>query len=298
MIQTLPRETIPTPAPITLPPRRRCRPMPGAVVTDPGRQVWRPLFRAERPTWSDAALCHIGRRRMRNEDAWGVERFADGAVLAAVADGMGGLHHGDQASEAAVTALFHTVAAGWSGIQEGSTPDPEALLRAGIRAAQEAVRHIAAGRDGYCGTTLTAAFVRGEEAWLVHTGDSRGYATSGDTLLRLTRDHNLFETMRELELMPEQEARRHPGGRALVSALGIAPDVDIDLCRVPVSPGERLLLCSDGLWEVLGDPAIGAACSADTSPADTVQALTRAALQRGGRDNITAVVLQRDREET
>lgn len=244
-----------------------------------------------------AGLTDLGRARRNNEDAF----VADDALgLYAVADGVGGQQAGEVASRMAIDILVNAI----SGLRAGrdATP-PSGVSRAEPREIT-ALRHAvwlanrkineAAGRDARfrgMGTTVTAMAVREGTAFLAHVGDSRAYRLRGGALEQLTADHSLVaEQVRAGKLTPA-EARRSANRNVITRAVGIAPEVAVDTAAAPVRPGDRFLLCTDGLTDMLSDAEI-AAILGRAGPDAAAQALVRVANERGGRDNITAVVVE------
>jgi protein phosphatase len=224
----------------------------------------------------------VGRVRSLNEDSLLVAES-----LFAVADGMGGHRGGEVASAEALEALRTSVL----------EPDAAALVGA-VEAANRAVfEHSMADPElAGMGTTLCAvAVVRDDEGAasiaIVNVGDSRVYLLRDGDFGQLTLDHSLVETMvRGGQLSPD-EAAVHPGRNVLTRALGIEPEIDVDLFHEPVRPGDRFLLCSDGLFNELHDDQISAVLRRLADPSDAAAELVRLAGEAGGRDNITVVIV-------
>jgi serine/threonine protein phosphatase PrpC len=232
-----------------------------------------------------AALSDVGRARERNEDA-----FFRGERVFAVADGLGGHNAGDVASRLAIeplAALDRTLEAGRGG------GVAEALARA-VREANRAVfqRAQADARVRGMGTTLTAVAIVDSSAYLAHVGDSRCYLLRGGAISQLSSDHTLVARMvAEGRLTPEQ-AEVHPQRSILTRALGADPAVDVDTLEIPLVPGDRLLLCSDGLSSVVDEDRIQALLEEATDLEDGCRRLVDEANARGGPDNITVVVVE------
>jgi protein phosphatase len=229
--------------------------------------------------FSSAGRSHPGLVRSNNEDSG----FA-GPYLQLVADGVGGAAAGEIAS---ATAAYVTSALAMGTAQ----PDLLELLDRAVRITHEQLRAGTAldpARTGM-GTTLTALLTDGEHVALAHVGDSRAYLLRAGELTQLTRDQTLVQTMVEAGLITRDEARRHPHKNVVLQAVdGDRPAVP-DLGLVDVRPGDRLLVCSDGLSDLVDDEQIRA-CLAQEEVADAVDRLVDAALAAGGRDNVTCVV--------
>ena len=205
------------------------------------------------------------------------------AFLMAVADGMGGAAGGDVASSIAVRTLQDAVA--------GDTgADAALLLKQAFRKANEAIWSEAGGNG--MGTTLTAALVRGKYVAIASVGDSRAYLLRGPGVTQVTKDHSLVaEQVAQGAIRPE-EARSHPQRNVLTQSLGTKPKLDKDLPPVyelALLPDDRLLLCSDGFYDVLENRDI-ADLLRGAEPAAAANALVALATERGTTDNVSAVV--------
>jgi protein phosphatase len=227
---------------------------------------------------ADGARSDVGRGRPENEDSLLVDREHH---LYAVADGMGGHRAGEVASATAIETLKSAFA--------GGRPIDQA-----VAAANAAVFAKAADDDALrgMGTTLTAVAVEdGRTAVLGHVGDSRAYLMRDGTVTQVTDDHSLVEQLvREGRLSPE-EAQRHPQRAIITRALGVEPQVEVDTYRVDLEPGDRLLICSDGLTNMLSDETIALTLRRHADPQQAADTLVDMANQAGGDDNITVVVL-------
>ncbi|MGN0038358.1 MAG: Stp1/IreP family PP2C-type Ser/Thr phosphatase [Coriobacteriales bacterium] len=225
-----------------------------------------------------AARTDVGCVREHNEDS-----FIAATPLFVVADGMGGHEAGEVASEIAINTLLE---------KAPSSPDGDALANA-VRAANIAIISAAAngtGRPGM-GTTMTAAQVFEDQLVIAQVGDSRAYLLHEGTLQRITRDHSLVADLVEQGRITEEEARVHPQRSVITRALGSDATVEPDIYILRVSPGDRLLLCSDGLSGMVQDSGIASILRANASPQDCCDALIREALAAGGMDNVTCVVV-------
>jgi len=218
----------------------------------------------------------IGRVRDHNEDGYLAE-----APVFAVADGMGGHRGGEVASRVALERLDEVH-------RRGGTPLPEA-----VREANRAVLDRAEGDEELLGmgTTITALLARGDGIELAHVGDSRAYLFRDGELRQLTEDHTLVHRMVLEGKLTEDEARIHPHRSILTRALGVEANVEVDGASLDIRPGDRVLLCSDGLTSMIGDKAIREILSSAGEPQEASLALVDAANEAGGNDNITALVL-------
>jgi protein phosphatase len=219
-----------------------------------------------------------GQIRDNNEDAFLVD---DEGSHYAVADGMGGHRGGEVASRTAIEALRASIASG-------------ASVDNAITSANTAVLERAAADDELTGmgTTLTAVVVSGAHQLLVgHVGDSRAYLLRDGTLARITEDHSLVEELvREGRLTPEQ-AEAHPQRAIITRVVGVNTDIDVDMYAVDVDPGDRMIICSDGLTTMLRDREVERIARGERDPQHTADALVAAANTAGGEDNITVIVI-------
>ena len=214
-----------------------------------------------------------------NEDAMLV---AAGPGLFAVADGMGGVSFGDVASQAAIQCLNDAFAAG--------CPDDEAVpacLQQGFTQANDAVIQLGAEAQATMGTTMTAVVVRGRRAWVAHCGDSRAYLLHDGKAHRLTDDHRLVEDMLRKGYLGSAEAKDHPRRHVLTAYLGRHEKFRLQALTIDLPPGSRLLLCTDGLLDPLGELAL-ADRTWDDLTAETIVGDSR---QAGGWDDMTVVVV-------
>ncbi len=220
----------------------------------------------------------IGRVRQHNEDSLIVS-----PPLYVVADGMGGHDAGEVASEIAVEALA---------AHAPRYADAQGLGRA-VKAANRAVfRAVSEGRGKVgMGTTLTAAIVEDSSIVVAQVGDSRAYLLHAGALQRITRDHSLVADLIEQGRITEAEARYHPNRSVITRALGSDANMEADLYEVDASPGDRLLLCSDGLSGMIEDDRIAQILASNRDPQDAADSLIDAANEAGGHDNITAIVV-------
>ncbi len=221
-----------------------------------------------------------GLQRRANEDSYFVR-----SPLFVVADGMGGAQAGEVASGLAAETFAR-------GLTDDGTP--EQRLEERVREANRAI-HTRQQDDRSLhgmGTTITAAYLDGDELSLAHVGDSRAYLLRDGELTRLTRDHTLVEELVRRGELTEQEAAEHPQRSIITRALGPEEDVDIDLLTHRVHAGDVLLLCSDGLTGMIDEHEVQEILQGAPSLADAGRGLVQAANQAGGRDNITVVLFR------
>lgn len=224
------------------------------------------------------ARTDVGYTREHNEDSLLVK-----PPLYAVCDGMGGHEAGEVASEIAVRELES---------HAPGEPDADALGRAVDEANLAIIRAVSEGigREGM-GTTCTAAMLEGDQLAIAQCGDSRAYLLHNGVLQQLTRDHSLVADLVERGEIQPEEARTHPWRSYITRALGLDPRIHADLYELTVDSGDRLMLCSDGLYSLVDDTDIRRIMASTTHPQEAANALTEAALAAGGNDNVSVIVV-------
>ena len=236
-------------------------------------------------------ITDVGAVRQQNQDSYYIEQVEPDMGLGLVCDGMGGARAGNVASRLAVE-TFRDTAHGQT--QDQWRGEPESLLHFAAEQANQAVWY-RAGIDPDCrgmGTTMVAALVIGETAYLLNIGDSRAYLVREDGISRITRDHSVVEDLvARGDITPEQ-ARQHPQKNLITRALGAEEKVRADLYRQKVAPGDTLLLCSDGLINVVTDQEILYEVIHGGAHENCCRRLLDIALSRGAPDNVTVVLMQ------
>jgi len=234
----------------------------------------------------------VGRVRNHNQDSLGYRepkelgRRAEDGWLYAVADGLGGHQAGEVASRLAVQALLTA----YYRSRQGTPAD---RLRRAFADANHAVYERARQQTGprRMGTTLVAAVARGEELIVANVGDSRAYLVRGGRIRQITRDHSLIAQLVAEAIVTPEQAKTHPQRHVLTRSLGTHSEMKVDLFTETFLPGDQLLLCSDGVTEHVTDAEIGSAMR-DRDPEAIAQRLVDLANERGGRDNITVLILR------
>ena len=222
---------------------------------------------------------------------------AESISLVGVADGMGGHAAGDVASGLAINALGDKMVNLFLAPYLAANGDIEFLrplewLEGAVQTANGAVY---AQRKAACsnmGTTLVTAIVIGNTAYIANVGDSRAYLISENQINQITTDHSLVERMVALGHINQEEARIHPQRNVIYRTLGDRPEVEVDCFTRPMAPGDRLLLCSDGLSGMVDDQEIWRTVLRSSSPQEACDHLVQVANDHGGHDNISVIVLQ------
>lgn len=263
-----------------------------------------------------AALSDRGNVRSNNEDIYLVvradrilqtlltnlpdgdvpERSNEAGYGMLVADGVGGMAAGEVASRMAVRTLVNLVLdiPDWI-LKIDETAGGEVLERINQRYQQvdAALKTEAAANPDLegMGTTMTLAFSLGRDLFLGHIGDSRAYLHRGGRLHQLTRDHTYAQELANVGVIRPDEVAKHRFRNVLTRALGgVTSEVEADVERLRLSDGDQILLCTDGLTDMVTDPEIGAVLRDSSSSSDACRALVELALKNGGKDNVTVAV--------
>ena len=238
-----------------------------------------------------AAATDVGRMRTNNEDS-----YLSSQPVAAVADGMGGHSAGEVASAIAIEELTALRDRGpWENETAATDDLKQAILRANRR-----IREMAAGdrRLNGMGTTLVALLEDGDMVHVANVGDSRGYLLRQGELSQVTVDHSLVQELVDDGRLSPEDAERHPQRSVITRALGIDPEVEFDLFTYKLQVGDRLLLCSDGLSDVVEPAQIRKVLLRVPSAQRAARELVTVANAHGGPDNITVIVVDAVDEAT
>ncbi len=245
----------------------------------------------------------IGQQRSNNQDSLltfftsniSVEERPDFGLFV-VADGMGGHHDGEKASaittrivaEYIINKLYMNMLTSPASESGGDRPTVSETLSEAIQSANNAVsEQIPEG-----GTTVTAVIVLGDLAYVGHVGDSRAYLITDDVIEQITRDHSLVQRLIELDQLTPEEAAVHPQKNVLYRAIGQTDNLEVDALTRRLPHGARLLICSDGLWNQVPEDLLAETVRTAKTPQEACDRLIAIANDRGGPDNITAVLVQ------
>jgi len=235
-------------------------------------------------------ISDTGTQRGDNQDGF---RMADASgghpplrALFAVADGMGGLEHGRFASHVALQVFF-----------ESFLRDPRAKAEHALRRSmeeaqfglQQAMQQLGIPRMG---TTLTGAYVDGARVYLAHIGDSRAYLIRGGRAECLTRDHTTVGELVRMRILAPEKIRGHDRRSELTKGLGLGLFPQPDIQGLDVREGDRILLCTDGVWSAVEDEELANLSAARESPREFARTLVDLAMESGSEDNVSAIVIQ------
>jgi protein phosphatase len=218
--------------------------------------------------------------------------------LYVVADGMGGHSAGDVASGLAINTMAdqmvtHLLVPQLTGEIDAATFDAQRWLADAVQATNLAVFTHRRSASTDMGTTLVAALLVGDTAYIANVGDSRAYLiTQDDDIRRITIDHSLVERLVAIGQIKPDEARSHPQRNVIYRTIGDKEEADVDFFAQQLNPGDSLLLCSDGLSGKVEDDEMQRLVSRSQSPQEACELLVQAANDHGGDDNITVIIVQ------
>ena len=239
-------------------------------------------------------LTDIGLVRKMNQDSYAVRILDDDLAIAVVCDGMGGAQAGNVASAVAVETFAATLE---DACKQGLPPDDERkqeILSLSCCAANTKVYKLSQSNPEYqgMGTTLVAALILSHEIYVVNVGDSRCYIWSENKLTQVTSDHSLVQALVNCGDITPEEARTHPKKNFITRAIGIEESIPCDVFKVDRNVGDKLLLCSDGLSNVVTDEVMQTELELQVSPEDTARKLLSLAVEQGAPDNVTVILAQ------
>jgi serine/threonine protein phosphatase PrpC len=264
---------------------------PDLIVHGPGRRL---VF---------GSATHAGYQNEVNEDSLDARLYADhrGAILGyfVVADGVGGQQAGEVASQYAIAAAWRSLYEGlWQTAFRGEEID-ETLARdavsTAVAAANAAVYAERATRHTDMTTTITLALVIGRRVYIGNLGDSRTYLWDAQGLHRITKDHSLVQRLIDTGQIQPDEVYSHPRRNIIYQSVGDRPETEPDLFTAEIGPDARLVLCSDGLWEMVRDEGIEDVLMSEPDAQRAADRLTKNALLAGGADNIAVIIVQVER---
>ncbi len=257
------------------------------------------------PALQAVLLSHIGKIRSRNEDSAYMFTAETGGQeplvpfgLYIVADGMGGHHAGHEASkdvsrlvaQHVLERIYVPLLKNTTGHEGGSQEPVREVMLDAVQIANKHIYHPEPGKDS--GTTLTAALVFGRRLYVAHVGDSRAYLLLNDELKQVTTDHSYVRRLQEAGQLTEEEAAIHPQRNMLYRAVGQGGELEIDTFTQSLPAHGDLLLCSDGLWGLVSEQIMKDVLSSAVPLGRKVDALVELALQFGGHDNISAILVE------
>ena len=236
-------------------------------------------------------LTDPGSVRKQNQDAYRIEQLDRNTLLCVICDGMGGAKSGNIASTLALEVFVEEVKRSWKPLMDQERIDQ--MLRGAVKLANFTVCDQAAQFEEFdgMGTTLVAALIRGKKATVVNVGDSRAYGIDHSGITQITKDHSLVQMMVDRGELTPQVSKSYPGKNFITRAIGTEPTVICDIFHWEVSRGDYLLLCSDGLSNMMDDQEILFEVVHGVNKQHCCTRLLKIAKNRGAPDNVTSVLV-------
>jgi protein phosphatase len=244
------------------------------------------------------SLSDLGKSRSNNEDSiltmellTTVGSQPNSAILSAVADGVGGSQKGEVASKLTLTTL---AAQASRFLLDSEHADRSGLLRASIESAnEEVVKYGMAHRESEgLASTIVASMIEGSTGYIANVGDSRAYLVNRGGIKQLSKDHSQVQELVDAGKISSDQARHYAGRNVITRAVGASTDIHVDTYTVSLSPGDRILLCTDGLWEPVSDVEIQKVVLQSPDPQAACEKLVALANERGGKDNVSLIIVE------
>ena len=235
------------------------------------------------------AITDVGRKRQLNEDFVCAKTEKVGALpnFFIIADGMGGHKAGERASKETVEIMLDSLA-------KSESPNPKEALEDALKTANFKVFQDASASEELegMGTTVVAATILGRKLCVMNVGDSRLYVISQGRICQITMDHSLVEEMVRKGVLPREKARNHPKKNIITRAVGVSPIVEPDFFEVELKAGDKVLMCSDGLSNMLEDEELRGIADSIGSLGEKARLMIDAANVNGGKDNISVILIE------
>ena len=235
------------------------------------------------------SITDVGRKRQLNEDFVCARTQKIGALdnFFVVADGMGGHKAGERASKETVDVMLGYV-------EESKDADPEEVMKKALEEANRKVFRDAGSSEEFegMGTTVVAATVKDRVLHVMNVGDSRLYLVRGEMIRQVTEDHSLVEELVRKGVLAKERARNHPKKNIITRAVGVMDSVEPDFFEVELQAGDRILMCSDGLSNMIEDEELRKIVGCEGSLEDKAKLLVDAANVNGGKDNISVILVE------
>ncbi len=235
------------------------------------------------------SITDIGKKRKMNQDYVYTSEMPVGPLpnLFLVADGMGGHKAGDYASKCAIETIVEAV-------ESSSDTEAVPVLEKAIRRANDVVRRRSEEDEALngMGTTVVAATLDGDTMYVANVGDSRLYVVGPREIRQITRDHSLVEEMVRMGGLKREQARSHPDKNIITRAVGAEDEIEVDFFQVQLKQGDIVLMCSDGLTNMIEDEEIRMILHGQRDLVEKAESLVNAANNNGGKDNIAVVLIQ------
>ena len=254
-----------------------------------GRKIVVLKFNGMEDIMKAQAVTDVGQQRKVNQDYlyYTIDKIGNLPNLFLVADGMGGHKAGDMASKYTVESFVRLVS-------ETIQKDPILILSDNVKTVNTLLINKAAESEDYkgMGTTLVAATLQDNVLRIANVGDSRLYVINQEDITQITRDHSLVEEMVRLGEVRKEDAKDHPDKNIITRAVGVLPEVIADFFEISLKPGDEILMCSDGLTNMIEDDEIRQIVLGQRDIVEKAEKLVETANRNGGKDNITVVLIE------
>lgn len=229
--------------------------------------------------------------RKQNQDAYHIQQLDRNTLLCVVCDGMGGAKSGNIASTLAVDVFVQEVQRSWT--SNADWDKTEQILRSAVKLANFTVYDQGVQFEEFdgMGTTLVAALIRGRRVSVINVGDSRAYAITRSGIHQISRDHSVVQMMVDRGELTSEQAKTYPGKNLITRAIGTEPVILSDTFRMEMNRGDYILLCSDGLSNMMDDQEILFEVVHGVNKQHCCQRLLDIAISRGSPDNVTSVLV-------
>ena len=233
-----------------------------------------------------------GCARTQNQDTYQIEMLDKNTLLCVVCDGMGGAKSGNVASTLAADVFVQEIKRSW--VPDMDQDKTDRMLQGAVKLANFTVYDQSRQFEEFAGmgTTLVAVLISGKNVTVVNVGDSRAYTVDRDGVLLLTKDHSLVQMMVERGELTQEQARTYPGKNLITRAIGTEPMVSCDIFHRKAEGGDCLLLCSDGLSNLVDEQEILFEVVHGVNKQQCCSRLLNIAKDRGAPDNVTCVLIQ------
>ncbi len=239
-----------------------------------------------------AGKSDIGKVRSTNQDAYHIGSFSPDAFWSVVCDGMGGANGGNVASLVAVGAISANMDRNYDPNKPNSSIH-NLITTAVINANALVYQKSKQSPDlAGMGTTVVLTVIKDDMAYIAHVGDSRAYHINENTIRQITKDHTMVQYLIENGEITVEEAKDHPKKHLITRAVGVEETVSVDYNEFEIQKGDKVLVCSDGLSNLVNEDEILSVVSEHASLSDAVDTLISLANERGGNDNVTVVIME------
>lgn len=234
----------------------------------------------------------IGKVRTTNQDAYHIGKISPDMVWSVVCDGMGGANGGNVASLVAVGAISANMDRNYD--PDKSDNNIHNLITAAIVNANALVHQKSQQTPDLAGmgTTVVLTVMKNDMVYTAHAGDSRAYHITKSDIHQITKDHTMVQYLVETGELTQDQAKDHPKKHLITRAVGVEEDIHVDYNEIKIKSGDKILVCSDGLTNLVNEDEILGIVNRNNAAVDAIESLIELANERGGNDNITIVIME------